>query len=56
MHTFLEHPSVPVKDLLHYAIFSATCLTMCPWNEKQKVYACALVQTAVKLQDKLLEG
>ena len=45
-----------VEALLHCAIFSATCLAMCPRNEKQEMCACALVKTVIKLRDKLLKG
>ena len=45
-----------VEALLHCAIFSAACLAMLLGTKKQKVCACALVKTAVKLRDKLLEG
>ena len=42
--------------LLHCAIFSATGLAMLLRMKKLEVCACALVKTAVKLRDKLLEG
>ena len=65
-----SNTSVPVEALLHCAVFSSTSLAMvenalqfswqlfshCSSEQKQERCSCALVKTAVKLRDNLLEG